>query len=95
MKSNFTNDLGKVLDLMEKMGNELKSDCEESMKFSFRAMFDVDNILEKAYDMHERTADIDARIFLQNQITDAVKKTMDRYNVGVWKLNGSKIIDGV
>lgn len=83
MKSNFTSDLKKVLDLMEKMGNELKSDCEESMEISFRAMLDGDSSLEKAYNVLERTIDIDARNFLQNQITDAVKKTMDRYKVGI------------
>lgn len=83
MKSSFTKDLKLVLDLMEKMGNELKSDCEESMEISFRAMFDGDSSLEKAYDMLERTADIDARNFLQNQVTDAVKKVMDQYKVGM------------
>lgn len=83
MKSNFTSDLKKVLDLMEKMGNELKSDCEESMEITFRAMFDGDRSLEKAYDVLERTVDIDARNFLQNQITDAVRKTMDRYRIGM------------
>jgi len=83
MKSNFTSDLKKVLDLMEKMGNELKSDCEESMEITFRAMYDGDISREKVYDTLERTADIDARTFLQNQITDAVKKTVERYKVGM------------
>jgi len=83
MKSSFTSDLKQVLDLMDKIGNDLKSDCEESMEISFRAMLDGNSSLEKAYDMLQRTADIDARNYLQGQITDAVKKTMDRYKVGM------------
>ena len=83
MKGSFTSDLKQVLDLMDKIGNDLKSDCEESMEISFRAMLDGNSSLEKAYDMLQRTADIDARNYLQGQITDAVKKTMDRYKVGM------------
>lgn len=83
MKGSFTSDLKQVLDLMDKIGNDLKSDCEESMEISFRAMLDGNSSLEKTYDMLQRTADIDARNYLQGQITDAVKKTMDRYKVGM------------
>jgi len=83
MKGSFTGDLKQVLELEQKMGNDINSDCDESTEIIFRAMFDGDSSREKTYDILQRTVDIDARTYLHGQIIDAIKRTMDRYKVGI------------
>lgn len=79
MKSNLQKDIKKVLDLLTVMTDELRDDVIANMNESFEAMMSEDASLSGAIDSINKTIDCDARRYLQEKMTEAVKDVMNRY----------------
>lgn len=79
MKSSFTKDMLKVLKVLDEIGNDLKTDCENAMELSFRGMMGDKFTIEQMEEVLYATADIEVRTSFQHRLTDVVRAYTDKY----------------